>query len=154
MLWPTKRLLPQTFLTYVWFKISLCFSTFEQHKQCWNLCNLCLMPMYLYIPVLQALYYSKRFQMPFVHFTPNIHVQVVHASSRAQILLEILTLVRLKNEVVECKHQEVKNLYTWQRAKECGLSVEIWRVGFLPMDACLVFFPKRCSCDYCCSYFA
>jgi hypothetical protein len=62
--------------------------------------------------------------------TPYIHIQVVHTSSISHKLPTVLTLGRLKNVVVKCKHRETKNLHTTQGAGCGGPTVDIRGVVF------------------------
>jgi hypothetical protein len=61
----------------------------------------------------------------FETFTPYFHIQVAHAWQMSVSLPTDLTIGHLKNEVVERKHQEFKNLKTTHGAGRGGPSTEI-----------------------------
>lgn len=65
------------------------------------------------------------------HFMPYFHVQIAHASSMSSALLAGFTLDRLKNEVVERKHKEAKNLHIAQGAGRGGPSADVRVVNTL-----------------------
>jgi len=60
---------------------------------------------------------------------PYFHVQSAHAGAMSSILPMGLTLDRLKNEVVERKHREAKNLHTAQGAGRGGPTADIRAVS-------------------------
>ena len=61
----------------------------------------------------------------FVQFTSYFHIQMAHAGQIARWLPHPITLGRLKNEVLERKHREAKNMYTAQGAGRGGSSARI-----------------------------
>ena len=61
----------------------------------------------------------------FVQFTPYFHIQMAHAGQIARWLPHPITLGRLKNEVLERKHREAKNMHTAQGAGRGGPSARI-----------------------------
>jgi hypothetical protein len=73
-------------------------------------------------------YYAS---LNFQYFSPYFHVQIAHARDMVRSLPEELTLGRLKNEIVERKHCESKNLHTTQRGGRGGPSAEIRGVSFI-----------------------
>lgn len=50
----------------------------------------------------------------FSQFTLYVHIQAIHASLLLYRLPTPIAIGKLKNEVVECKHREAKNLHTTQ----------------------------------------
>lgn len=74
-----------------------------------------------------AYYASLNFQ----YFSPYFHVQTAHAGDMVRSLPEELTLGRLKNEIVERKHRESKNLHTAQGGGRGGPSAETRGVSFI-----------------------
>jgi hypothetical protein len=52
----------------------------------------------------------------FTHFTAYIHIQMAHAGLMAHQLPFPLTIGWLKNEVLERKHKEAKNLHMAEKA--------------------------------------
>lgn len=47
----------------------------------------------------------------FPHFTPYVHIHVVHDASISRMLSSTLAIGRLKNEVVQWEHREAKSLH-------------------------------------------
>jgi hypothetical protein len=74
-----------------------------------------------------AYYASLNFQC----FPPYFHVQTTHVGSMICSLHVELTLGRLKNEIVERKHHESKNLHTPQGRGRDGPSAEIQGINFI-----------------------
>ena len=66
----------------------------------------------------------------FVQFTSYFHIQMAHVGQIACCLLHLITPGRLKNEVLEQKHRETKNMHTSQSAGRGGLSAHIRGVSF------------------------
>ena len=61
----------------------------------------------------------------FVQFTPYFHIQMAHAGQISHGLPHPITLRRLKNEVLERKHREAKNMHSAQGAGRGGPSARI-----------------------------
>jgi hypothetical protein len=58
----------------------------------------------------------------FDQYTPNFHVQTVHAGQMLRVLPSNTTLGHLKNEVIEQKHWKAKNMHTAQGVGRGGPS--------------------------------